>query len=510
RARPAAGLRARQVPGDRVRRTHRVLRASDVREGAALPRRGRAPLLPAGQLVLRRSGDPRRAGHPPLLPLPQRRALRLRARGHRLPLLLLAGGDPPRLPARPGGRGEPALGVRGHRARGRRPVRDRGRRGRHRRSEALAARDRDGGDGDRAAVYADATEAVLRVDRRAPDPVPAGVAPLAEDRDRLRRGRARRGVLVGEHGLHADGPLPRVRPAGIRARRARPGRAERLGALRPVRRAALAGCALALAAACGGAAAAGRASVRDAGGGTAVFSALPGHRIAGFSLDRDWLALAEDPVSRDACPVVVLVRVPSGSPRRELTRRGGATCRLGGRFWVRPGARAIGNAITKGLWVVRHGSTAIAVKASPAEPEVVLARVTGITLARGPFLGPVVATNWLRLFGDYRRQPDGTLEGGVISGNRRELWTATGPVMPLGLDDEEHAVAVGADGSIAMWHAHGARYGRVPDAHARAAALDRGEVLVLRDDAPRLDVRALSGRLVRSWPIARGAAPLLD
>jgi len=277
-----------------------------------------------------------------------------------------------------------------------------------------------------------------------------------------------------------------------------------------VRRAALAGCALALAAACGGAAAAGRASVRDAGGGTAVFSALPGHRIAGFSLDRDWLALAEDPVSRDACPVVVLVRVPSGSPRRELTRRDGATCRLGGRFWVRPGARAIGNAIAKALWVVRHGSTAIAVKASPAEPEVVLARVTGITLARGPFLGPVVATNWLRLFGDYRRQPDGTLEGGVISGNRRELWTATGPVMPLGLDDEEHAVAVGADGSIAMWHAHGARYGRVPDAHARAAALDRGEVLVLRDDAPRLDVRALSGRLVRSWPIARGAAPLLD
>jgi hypothetical protein len=244
--------------------------------------------------------------------------------------------------------------------------------------------------------------------------------------------------------------------------------------------------------------------------GTAMFSASAGHRIAGFSLDRDWLAIAEDATAGDACPLVVLVRVPGGAPEHVLTRPGGASCRFGGSFWVRPNARAIGNAIAATLWVLRRGSSAIAVKASPKSPEVVLLRVDGIT-SRGPFLGPVVATNWLRLFGFYSIDHDGKgLTGGAISGNNRELWAAGGAVLPEGLDDKEHAVSVGSDGSIAMWQAHGARYGRVPGAHARAAALDDSEVLVLRSDRPQLDIRDLSGKLVRSWPVARGAAPLLD
>ena len=240
-----------------------------------------------------------------------------------------------------------------------------------------------------------------------------------------------------------------------------------------------------------------------------TFLPSAGHRIAGFAIDREWLAIAEDPVAGGSCPVVRLVRATGGTSRR-LTRPDGATCRLGGRFWVGPGDRAIGEALEKALWVVRRGTTAIAVKASTTEPEVVLARVTGIEPGRGPYLGPVVATNWLRLFGRYTRSGDGTLTGGVVSGNDRELWSATGPVLPLGLDDREHAVSVGADGSIAMWQAHGARYGRVFDSHARAAALDQSLVLVLRNDRPRLDVRQLSGKLVHSWPVAGGAAPLLD
>jgi hypothetical protein len=238
-----------------------------------------------------------------------------------------------------------------------------------------------------------------------------------------------------------------------------------------------------------------------------VYSAASGHRIVGFSLDRKWLALAEDPLG-GGCPLVVLETAPSGD-EQTLTRPNGATCKLGGRFWVRPGGRVVGNAIEKALWIVRSGSTAEAIKASPSEPEVVLRRVSGIQ-SDGPFLGPVVAQNWLRLFASYGLLPDGTEDGGVISGNDKELWTATGPVAALGLDHDEHIVSVGADGSIAIWHAHGARYGQVPDAHARAAALDAGEVFVLRSDAPRLDIRRLDGSLVRSWPIAPNAAPLLD
>ena len=149
-------------------------------------------------------------------------------------------------------------------------------------------------------------------------------------------------------------------------------------------------------------------------------------------------------------------------------------------------------------------------KASPTEHEQVLARVTAIDQTHGPFLGPVVATNWLRLYGHYTRAAEGTLAGEVVSANSRALWSATGPVLPLGLDDAEHAVVVGADGGIAMWHAHGARYGRVAAARARAAAVDRGVVAVLRSDRPAVDVRLLSGRLIASWPVAPGAAPLLD
>ena len=241
----------------------------------------------------------------------------------------------------------------------------------------------------------------------------------------------------------------------------------------------------------------------------ATFAPLAGHRIAGFALDREWLAIAEDPATPGACPVVELVAATGGGAR-SLTRPGGPTCRLGGHFWVRPGDRAIGLAIIRAMWVVHDGTAAIAVKASPHEPETVLARAKSIRPVRGPFLGPVVATNWLRLFASYTRNADGTLNGKVVSGNGRTLWAATGPVLPLGLDDEEHAVAVGADGAIAMWHAHGARYGRVAAAHARGAAVDRGEVMILRSDRPQLDVRELSGRRIASWPVALGASPLLD
>ncbi|HET7566531.1 MAG TPA: hypothetical protein VFJ91_00945 [Gaiellaceae bacterium] len=269
-----------------------------------------------------------------------------------------------------------------------------------------------------------------------------------------------------------------------------------------MRAAALAAAAVALATACGSAAA---THTRTAAGRT-VYRAEAGHRVAGFSLDRDRVALAEDAAGR-GCPLVVVARIPA-SPQR-VTAAAGETCRFGGRFWVRPGARAVGNAIGKALWVLRRGDAAEAVKGGIGERESPLVRVTGIT-DRGPFLGPVVAQNWLRLFGDYSRFPDGTLVGGAISANNRELWAATGPVLPLGLDRAEHAVAVGADGSIATWHAHGAHYGEVADAHARAAAVDEDTVYVLRSDAPRLDVRTLDGTLVRSWPVAAGAAPLLD
>ena len=239
------------------------------------------------------------------------------------------------------------------------------------------------------------------------------------------------------------------------------------------------------------------------------FAPSVGHRLAGFALDREWLALAEDPAATGRCPIVRLVSATGGRPQT-LTRPAGPTCRLGGRFWMRPGDRAVGLAIEKGIWVVRHGTTAIAVKGSPDEPEEVLGRVTAIEPGRGPFLGPVVATNWLRLFARYVQGPGGTLAGKVVSGNRRTLWSATGPVLPLGLDDEEHAVSVGSDGAIAMWHAHGARYGRVETARAKAAAVDHGVVAVLRSDGPRLDVRGLAGKLVASWPTAHDAKPLLD
>jgi hypothetical protein len=224
-----------------------------------------------------------------------------------------------------------------------------------------------------------------------------------------------------------------------------------------------------------------------------TFFPSPGHRIAGFALDRESLVLAEDPLAETGCPRVRIVAVTGGLPRT-LTPPGGPTCRFGGTFAVRKG-RAVGVALVRGIWVVQHRGRALVVKGSRAEQESVL--------ARGPAneLGPVVATNWLRLYarGD-----------GVVSGNRRELWSSTVAVTSLGLDDLEHAVSVDANGGIAMWHPHGARYGSAADARAKAAATDGDLVAVLRRDRARLDVRRLSGARVSSWPIAPGAAPLLD
>ena len=225
-----------------------------------------------------------------------------------------------------------------------------------------------------------------------------------------------------------------------------------------------------------------------------TFAPSAGHRLAGFALDREWLALAEDPVATGGCPVVRLVPATGGTPRG-LTRAGGPTCRFGGRFSVRPDGRAVGVAIVRAIWVVKRGGKAIVVKGSPTERESVLAR------GSADELGPVVATNWLRLFAQNRD---------VISGNGRTLWKSSARVASLGLDDAEHAVSVAADGAISMWHAHGARYGTVADAHAAAASVDGDVVVVLRRDRARLDVRRLSGERIASWPIARGAAALLD
>jgi hypothetical protein len=230
---------------------------------------------------------------------------------------------------------------------------------------------------------------------------------------------------------------------------------------------------------------------------TTAFRPSQGHRIAGFALDREWLALAEDPTTASGCPLVRLFNVNEGGPRT-LTPSGGPTCRFGGTFSVGNG-RAVGIAIDKGIWMVQRDGKAIVAKGSRTERESILAR------GSADELGPVVATNWLRLFA--RNTPAG---GAVVSGNSRMLWTTNIAVASLGLDDAEHAVSVDANGGIAMWHPHGARYGRVVAAHARAAATDGDNVAVLRSDRARVDVRRLSGRLVSSWPVARGTAPLLD
>lgn len=143
---------------------------------------------------------------------------------------------------------------------------------------------------------------------------------------------------------------------------------------------------------------------------------------------------------------------------------------------MRPGARALGVALDRlMLWTVVRatgtGRAGLAVKGSAKEGEVVLGRVTGSTTARGPFLGPVVASDWLRLFAFYHRLPTGDLEGTVISGNAKSVWDDRGPMLPVGLDPFEHVVLLGAKGEIAMLYAHSRRhFGRVEGARARAAS----------------------------------------
>lgn len=69
-----------------------------------------------------------------------------------------------------------------------------------------------------------------------------------------------------------------------------------------------------------------------------------------LALDLDRVVLAEDPVARGACPVVRFAQAPA--PLRRLGTDAGPTCRSGGRFWVRPGVRAIGVALDRALWTL--------------------------------------------------------------------------------------------------------------------------------------------------------------
>src|SRR6266516_2592716 len=120
---------------------------------------------------------------------------------------------------------------------------------------------------------------------------------------------------MGQHGLPRE-PAGRS-PAGCRARRSRPDRLKRLDAVHALMRAALLVSAAALLTLAPASGSAGSSGFRSAV--IATFTPSQGHHIAGFALDREWLALAEDPDTAAACPVVRLAAA-TGSAGHLLTR----------------------------------------------------------------------------------------------------------------------------------------------------------------------------------------------
>src|SRR4051794_10366994 len=150
RARAPAAVRAAALPGDRLSRPHRVLRAAHLEAAARLPRPGRSPRLPAGESVLppgeARQG-PKRDGHDRLR-CARPRVLRLRARRSRVRRLLLP--QVARGTLRRGNRRglrERPLALSRDRDRARPGIRLRGLRERPDRPRALAARSRRRGRG---------------------------------------------------------------------------------------------------------------------------------------------------------------------------------------------------------------------------------------------------------------------------------------------------------------------------------------------------------------------------
>ena len=107
--------------------------------------------------------------------------------------------------------------------------------------------------------------------------------------------------------------------------------------------------------------------------------------------------------------------------------------------------------------------------------------------------------------------PDGGVQivsGGV--GEDEHVMASADAYAPVGLDDDEHVVAVGPSGAIAMFHPHGTVYARNVAADARTAAVDGSTVLVLRRDLRTIDVRRLDGARTATHRLPGTAAPILD
>lgn len=233
-----------------------------------------------------------------------------------------------------------------------------------------------------------------------------------------------------------------------------------------------------------------------------TYEAPPGRAIAAFALDRTHVAIAENALSATGCPSVSVGR--SGSSLKRITKAGGPTC-IAGATIAAPstGQRELGVAIERAIWIARpFDGGALAIMGSSYEPEEVLQRVGPQSATT---LGPVLAENWLRIYGVQRAGV-----GWITSGNRLEKWRDSTAYIPAALDAEEHVIVIGPSGALAGFHPHGARYGRVADAHARAVAVEGRRVYVLRSDRPELDVYSLMGRRLSSRKLVGQPLPLLD
>ena len=233
-----------------------------------------------------------------------------------------------------------------------------------------------------------------------------------------------------------------------------------------------------------------------------TYGAPSGREITAFALDRTHVAVAENALSATGCPSVSTGRI--GSALKRITTSDGPTC-VPGSVIASPstGQRDLGVALDRAMWIIRPSSGgATAIQGSSYEPEEVLQRVGARSATT---IGPVLAENWLRLYGVQRAGV-----GWVVSGNRLEKWRDSTAYIPAALDAEEHVIVIGPSGALAGFHPHGARYGRVADAHARAVAVEGQRIYVMRSDRSQLDIYSLGGRRLGSRLLVGQPSPLLD
>ncbi len=219
--------------------------------------------------------------------------------------------------------------------------------------------------------------------------------------------------------------------------------------------------------------------------------------LVGFSADQAGVAVA---IVGAGCPRVVLAS--AGVATKRFGGPDAATCRSLG-FASPQFGRPLGLALQRAIWLVETASgTAVVAGLAGAPEEEVLDRAARTVTQ----VGPVAASDWLRLYG--RAGEAGRV---TVSARSRVLVGDGAAFMPMSVDRRERIALLGPNGELRLFEQHGRGTLCADDrADLVAVAVDGDRLVGVRSDARTIEVRNLRCRRLATYRSPLVLKPLAD